>query len=415
MLTVELKPFRDAVTKAASVVKPNSPKPILQYLLLTADRNVLSIRASDLEVSVVVKCSCDATEPMKFVLPAAMLRDYLKLATGEQVTIKMEGAIAKLRTDRGGMRNMPTIDAGDFPAPDSVSGHAWELPCRALKAAMRVRYAAEDSTRYAMNSVNFQTIEGQRYAVACNGRMLAVQELGETTGEDRRALLPESSSRILANLLPDEGTASVEDDGNRIAVSCEGLDFTSGQMEGRYPEWKKIVPTDLPIRVEIAAAEVFGADLLTCRGLHQRRAGEEDRALLADDDRLVAHRRDIGAARGAGAHDGGDLRDAGGGHVRLIVEDAAEMVAVGEDFVLVGEVRAAAVDKINARQVVLRGDVLRAQVFFDGERVVRPALHGGVVADDHAVHAADATDASNQAGTRRVVAVHVQRRQWGDF
>lgn len=256
MLTVELKPFRDAVTKAASVVKPNSPKPILQYLLLTAERNVLSIRASDLEVSVVVKCSCDATEPMKFVLPAAMLRDYLKLATGEQVTIKMDGAIAKLRTDRGGVRNMPTIDADDFPAPDSVSGHAWELPCRALKAAMRVRYAAEDSSRYAMNSVNFQTIAGQRYAVACNGRMLAVQELGETTGEDRRALLPESSSRILANLLPDDGTASVEDDGNRIAVSCEGLDFTSGQMEGRYPEWKKIVPTDLPIRVEIAAASL---------------------------------------------------------------------------------------------------------------------------------------------------------------
>lgn len=285
MLTVELKPFREAVTKAAAIVKPNSPKPILQYLLLTADRNALAIRASDLEISVVVSCSCDATEPMEFVLPAAMLRDWLKMATGEQVTIKMEGAIAKLRTDRGGVRSMPTIDAGDFPAPDSVSGHSWELPCRALKAALRVRYAAEESSRYALNTVAFQTISGQRYAVACDGRMLAVQELGETTGEDRRALLPESSSRILASLLPDEGMAGIEDDGNRIAVSCEGLDFTSSQMEGRYPEWKKIVPTDLPIRVEIAAATLVAVTREAATAVSEESRGVE---YTFDDGELTA-------------------------------------------------------------------------------------------------------------------------------
>ena len=63
-------------------------------------------------------------------------------------------------------------------------------------------------------------------------------------------------------------------------------------------------------RMEVAAAQILGADLLARRGLHQRRAGEEDRALVADDDALVAHRRDIGAAGGAAAHHAGDLGDA---------------------------------------------------------------------------------------------------------
>jgi hypothetical protein len=32
--------------------------------------------------------------------------------------------------------------------------------------------------------------------------------------------------------------------------------------------------------VQIAAAQVFGADVLAGRGLHQRRPGQEDRALF---------------------------------------------------------------------------------------------------------------------------------------
>ena len=55
-------------------------------------------------------------------------------------------------------------------------------------------------------------------------------------------------------------------------------------------------------RVHVAAAELLGGDHLAGRRLHQRRAAEEDRALVPDDDRLVAHRRHVGAARGARAH-----------------------------------------------------------------------------------------------------------------
>jgi len=64
--------------------------------------------------------------------------------------------------------------------------------------------------------------------------------------------------------------------------------------------------------VYVAAAQVLGAHHLAGRGLHERRAAEEDRAaLVAHDDRLVAHRGDVGAARRAAAHHDRDLRDAG--------------------------------------------------------------------------------------------------------
>ena len=156
--------------------------------------------------------------------------------------------------------------------------------------------------------------------------------------------------------------------------------------------------------VHVAAAEVLGGDDLAGRGLHQRRAAEEDRALVADDHGLVGHRRDVGAAGRAGAHHRGDLRDAARGQVGLVEEDPAEVLAVGEDLVLHRQERAAGVDEVDARQVVVGRDGLRAQVLLDGHRVVGAALDGRVVGDDHALAAADPADAGDDAGARHGLA-----------
>ena len=51
--------------------------------------------------------------------------------------------------------------------------------------------------------------------------------------------------------------------------------------------------------VQISAAEILGRyDFPSCR-LHQRRTAEKDGALVANDHRLVTHRRNVGAACGA--------------------------------------------------------------------------------------------------------------------
>ena len=162
-------------------------------------------------------------------------------------------------------------------------------------------------------------------------------------------------------------------------------------------------------RVDVGAAELLGGDVLAGRRLHERRPADEDRSGAADDDRLVAHRRDVGAARGARAHHDGDLRDAARRHLRLVEEDPPEVVAVGEDLRLKRQERAARVDEVEARQPVLRGDLLRAQVLLHRQREVRAALHRRVVRDDHALAAFDDADARDDARARRLSVVQVPR------
>ena len=78
-------------------------------------------------------------------------------------------------------------------------------------------------------------------------------------------------------------------------------------------------------------------------------------------------------------------------------ETFAHDLAVWEDFVLHRQKRPTRINQINARQMVFRRDFLRAQMLFHGHGKIGSAFDGGVIGDDHALHARDAPDARHHA------------------
>ncbi len=163
--------------------------------------------------------------------------------------------------------------------------------------------------------------------------------------------------------------------------------------------------------VDVGAAELLGRDVLPRRGLHQRRAADEDRPGSANDHRLVRHRGHVRASGGAGAHDRRDLRDPERGKASLVEEDAPEVVAIGEDLGLEREERAARVDEVEAGEPVLSRDLLSAEMLLHRQRVVGAALDRRVVGDDDALAALDDPDPRDDARRRRVSAIELPGRE----
>jgi hypothetical protein len=103
-----------------------------------------------------------------------------------------------------------------------------------------------------------------------------------------------------------------------------------------------------------------------------------------------------------------------GRHARLIVENAPEMLAVGEDFGLEREKSATRIDEVHARQPILERDLLGPHVLPDRHRIVRAPFDGGVVGDNQDLAARHAADTRHDAGRRCVAVVEVpggQRRE----
>ena len=134
-----------------------------------------------------------------------------------------------------------------------------------------------------------------------------------------------------------------------------------------------------------------------------------------DDHVLVAHRRDIGSAGGARAHNRGQLGDAGGRHPRLVVEDPPEVLAVGEDLGLHGQVRPSGVDEVTAREAVVSGNLLGTQMLFHRNGEVSASFHGGVVGHDEAGPLTDTTDPGHEPGCGKRLLVEVVAGEAGQL
>ena len=167
--------------------------------------------------------------------------------------------------------------------------------------------------------------------------------------------------------------------------------------------------------MQIATAERLGCHHLTSGRLHQRRAAKEDGALVAHDDALIGHRGDVGTASGARAHHHGNLRDARRRHIGLIVENPPKMVAIREHLVLVRQIRPAGIDQINAGQIVLLRNLLRAHMLLHRQRKIRAAFDGGVVADDDAFAPRHPANPGDHARRRNILAIHAIGGEGGEF
>ncbi len=206
------------------------------------------------------------------------------------------------------------------------------------------------------------------------------------------------SDRHRHRLAPVEMTDDIASDG-------QGMTIVLGEMVGDAGNR----------RVDFGAAQLFGIDHLAGGRLDQGRAAQEDRALFLDDDALVAHRRDVGAAGGAGAHDHSDLGNIFGAHSRLVVEDSTEVLAVGKHLVLQGQEGATGIDQIDAGQTILAGHVLGAQVLLDGHREVGATFDRGIVGQYQNLTTIDPADTGDQPGCRCRAVVHAFGRQRAQF
>ncbi len=74
------------------------------------------------------------------------------------------------------------------------------------------------------------------------------------------------------------------------------------------------------------------------------------------------------------------------------------MVAIRKDVGLEWEVGAAGVHQVDARQAVLLGDLLGAEVLLDRQRKVRASLDRRIVGDDHALGSLDRPDPRDEPG-----------------
>ena len=240
-----LKPLQLVI----GVVERKQTLPILSNVLLVTDKNRLSITGTDLEVELIGQTALEnATELNNITLPGRKLMDICR-ALPENAPIELYRDKEKVILRSGRSRfTLSTLPAEDFPNVEEQDSQLnFTIAQNDLRQLLaRTHFAmAQQDVRYYLNGLLIETFPGKLRAVATDGHRLATHIISAKTNADQRLqiIIPRKGVIELMRLLEDvDQDADVTIGNNHIRVSTDHFTFTSKLVEGRFPDYERVIP-----------------------------------------------------------------------------------------------------------------------------------------------------------------------------
>ncbi len=230
------------------VVERRQTLPVLANVLMVADEQGLSLTTTDLEVELVSRAQGEIQEGGQITVPARKLADIVRnLPEGATVRLTLDQDRAVVSAERSRF-SLATLPASEFPTVEDIGetepvllpqGHF-----RELIEKTHFSMALQD-VRYYLNGLLLELEPERLRAVATDGHRLAMGELrGDVQVQNnQQVIVPRKGVQELLRLLDDtDDQIRLELSGNHIRVTLPELRFTSKLIDGRFPDYQRVIP-----------------------------------------------------------------------------------------------------------------------------------------------------------------------------
>ncbi len=295
-----------AVAQAQSVVERRNTIPILSNVLIEAQGDGVSFRATDLDTEVVDKAPAMVERPGATTVSAALLNEIArKLPDGAMVSISTE-AEGRLTVQAGRSNfSLATLPREDFPVMASSEYSAnFSAPSQLLRRLFdKSRFAiSTEETRYYLNGVYMHVADGEGgrvlRCVATDGHRLARIDAALPEGADEMpgVIVPRKTVAELKKLLDgDDAEIAVSVSETKVRFATPTIMLTSKVIDGTFPDYTRVIPQSNARKLEVDASDFARAvDRVATVSSERSRAVK----LALDEDRLVlsVNAPDAGAA-----------------------------------------------------------------------------------------------------------------------
>ena len=242
---------RDALIKplnlVAGVVERRQTLPILSNVFMSLEAGQLSLTGTDLEVELVGRVPVDGdSEDGEITVPARKLVDICKsLPDGSTIEFSVSSGKAMVKAGRSRF-TLSTLPASEFPSVDEQGGDlSLELPQAVLKRLIeRTSFAmAQQDVRYYLNGMLLELKAGRLRMVATDGHRLALCTAGDAVSVgDASVIVPRKGILELSRLLDADDTLRLVIGSNHIRAVNKQFTFTSKLVDGKFPEYERVLP-----------------------------------------------------------------------------------------------------------------------------------------------------------------------------
>ncbi|MEL7114538.1 MAG: DNA polymerase III subunit beta [Pseudomonadota bacterium] len=295
-LSIERAELLKAVGQAQSVVERRNTIPILANVLIEAEGDTVSFRATDLDIEVVDKTAAQVERAGATTVNAVTLNEIVrKLPDGALVQLTDDGASGRLEIAAGRSNfSLATLPKEDFPVMASSeyqSNFSAEAPVlRRLFDKSKFAISTEE-TRYYLNGVYMHMADAEDgkmlRCVATDGHRLARIDAAPPDGSDDMpgVIVPRKTVGELRKLLDDDDmTIAVSVSDTKVRFATPNITLTSKVIDGTFPDYTRVIPAANTRKLEVDASDFAKAvDRVATVSSERSRAVK----LQLDDDKLV--------------------------------------------------------------------------------------------------------------------------------
>lgn len=247
-----LKPLQQVCGVLSS--RPNIP--VLNNVLLQIEDNRLTITGTDLEVELSSQTQLSsASENGTFTIPAKKFLDICRtLSDDSEITVSFEEDRALVKSGRSRF-TLTTQPAEEYPnLTDWQSEVDFELPQNTLRRLIEATQfsMANQDARYFLNGMKFETEGNLLRTVATDGHRLAVCTIAlEQELQNHSVILPRKGVLELVRLLEtSDEPARLQIGTNNLRIHLKHIVFTSKLIDGRFPDYRRVLPRNATRIVE---------------------------------------------------------------------------------------------------------------------------------------------------------------------
>ncbi|MFV2061429.1 MAG: DNA polymerase III subunit beta [Gammaproteobacteria bacterium] len=252
-----------------SVIERRQTLPILSNILIQFESDSLTLTGTDLEVEMVTKIAlpddAQLTETGDITLPAKKFLDIVKtLPENVDIKINIEKERAEIRSGRSRFV-LATLAADEFPSLESLkdpfSCFVKQSELKHLLDKTQFSMAQQD-VRYYLNGLLLELNNDNLRAVATDGHRLALCDINAniSIAEPLQVIIPRKGVTELTRLLSNtDDEIELQVSNNHIKATLPNFTFTSKLIDGKFPDYEKVIPKNLDISINFDRVELHSA------------------------------------------------------------------------------------------------------------------------------------------------------------
>ena len=251
----------------AKVINSKNSLPVLADFVFKTEGNVLFITTSDGEntMSTTLEVSeCDAND--SFAIENHDLLEAVNGFSEQPLTFDVDNNSKNVKIIyQNGQFSLPIDEADNFPKPQTVSDMAPSISLSSALLAENITRSvfatAQDELRPVMNGIYFCISSEGLVVVATDGHKLVRNRIFDIKSEQESSfILPKKPALLLKNMLAkDDSIVSMKFDNANAEVVFGDTRLVCRLIEGRYPNYKSVIPQNNPNTMTIDRDTLLGA------------------------------------------------------------------------------------------------------------------------------------------------------------